>query len=1330
MANYERWNKKAVLKGINATLPLDSIGDGQYSLAKNVRSFSPTVIRARPGTKAQNAVAADQLPVHSIKRINDSTQGAFSYIVGIGTKLYKTQLNPPDEGWVLTVIDTGYSGLPLTWAIMRPDQSPKPYLYLTDGSKQRKVDVNGTVTNWGIGPPQEPVTTAFADPAIKDIETFESIGTWGSSGTAGAISAAKRVDTDIDVILYDDGTDGFACVIPTLFTADIQPDMRILVDSGGAGEEEILVDAVFQVATPSGGTTIQSIVYDDTGTNVGLCTIQPSTAITGLIPDCLIQIDSSEYVRVLSVTPGANGINSFRCSTVATLAASDSLDSAQSFRAFFVNTHIATDSLEAFYFEVTVTAGIGYITLGTPMDFSTINGRPTQDADIQHTSVFVDNPGNLTELKIEGDYDDTLNDFTQNFYSIPFRASDLVPFSQNTLSTLNTQQRVIQRQQIENQAPLAAPYSPQNYNKFGGFYNPNGDYLPNKFLPLDGGYPDVPPPDQYYPDNVPSLPASTVSGQTTTGNNQWSELSFQMGGWIRQGSDTSRGWQDVQAIRILFNVTDTTVFRLSSWWIGGTYGPDVGIGAPVNYRFVDVNAATGEQSNPSPPMRSGIFPVRQRVLIQSPAALDPQATRRDFYRIGGTLGQWTWIGSAVPGVDFFDEKADSDLGSNPRFLDFNNFQPFLINDLPQQGVCNVVGTVVTWVSGDKFDTAWAPGTQILLNGQPFLTYSSPTSDVRVEITSSAGSLTAATFAISEPQLQGQALKYVFGPYILDGAPIFLGVGSADEPGVLFSTSPNTPGSAQELGKLEITGPDDPLMAGGIYDGRIYVWSTRVMFLIGTVNGIPASAQPIAHAKGLYARWGLCVGRDAFYFIADDGIYTTKGGIPHCITDSQLYLLFSHAGFNPNIYNGIVPPDFDRPDDMKLEIANDILWFDFINILGARSTLLYDTEEEQWSPQAATVTQEGNWTIDEYTPSAVTHYGIEGQSQREMVIGAADGRVYLHAGQSDGKIGIANGTNIAATLTLGNLDMGDPRANKRFGDYVVDADGGAYSASLIVTKDDGSEVTALNTTFTNVGRRLKILDLDDANCEGRWARPSLSWVSNDTSSPNVYGWELTFLNRPETILERPTDYDDLGIEGSKYMQGVIIMADTLGEDATLEIQYDGGQVGATIVVNHLGLREEPYWFDTPFIARLVRVVPTSGVPLQEFKFKWRRNAAPDMAKVWQPPKTSLGFPGYWHMRDGFIAYISTTDVVLSISVDDNALNPFVYTLPSSGGLYKRAYLPLQAVKGKLTQWRFDADEPCAIFLQDCVLNAKGFGLGQSYQPVRPFGGPNLDEGALI
>src|SRR6185503_13212549 len=296
---------KLTLRGINLVDPVDQMPPGDYPYCNNIRSLAQDGVESRPGQDPVFTSAMPDLAVHSIRSLTDITSPAplYELLIGAGTNLYG-QLGAAQP----VLIDSGYSGNPLSLVPYRPDQSPDPRMYVANDLRMSRINTTtGVRDNVGIAPPNVP-PSAEVTSNLHAVISSDVAASWSATGIAGSITSQTRVSTTIAQILYDTGTTGFATISPASTDNHwLQPGARLVL-AGGPDTSTVL-----EVHPAISSTTIDDIVYDSGAT--GDCTMVLVGLSKGIARNSLIVI-AGEVIRVLSVTPSPDGSYSIRCSTV------------------------------------------------------------------------------------------------------------------------------------------------------------------------------------------------------------------------------------------------------------------------------------------------------------------------------------------------------------------------------------------------------------------------------------------------------------------------------------------------------------------------------------------------------------------------------------------------------------------------------------------------------------------------------------------------------------------------------------------------------------------------------------------------------------------------------------------------------------------------------------------------------------------------------------------------------------------------------------------------------------------------------------------------------
>lgn len=1125
MSAFTRDQRRFICKGVSLNGARDALPQGKYPLLQNVRSYQEGIVQPRLGMTTLTNGALASGAIHSIARLNDGTPFAavpFFRIFGAGAKILAGQNTFPQ-------LDTGYSTNPLTLVATTPVQAPNPWMYVGDSTRQRKFDVNGHLSPIGVPPPLAAPTSVLG-PLFAEF-VFNS-GTPPAFIAAGAAASAViqifRINTTISSIVYDIGATGNASVVPVSM-AGIDLDAIVVFN----GVEAVAVQQVTIAVAP---TTIAAIIYD-AGTS-GLCTIQPAGSLgtgqletpniadyqaragafaiprgtlgTPPIPDTvnnnrIRQVDfpvnslvtlggAAETVRILSVAVGRDGIQSFRCVTAGTHAAADSITGVAAFRVNTGGTFAAGQTLQATAFENTVTAPVTmpatpFTTGGiksppgwAPINnISLINGVATQPDDDLWLSIRLSNCTVVQAVRVYLDVDAVTNDYTQNYFFFEWRANDIIAAIQasntNPTSTL-AQARVTTVQQAQTSQAIPAP------------------------TPVRATAAQL---------TAATLAFNANSDPLALGNNQWIQLHAKISDLVHVGTDTSRTLANVAACEVVFQVAagNAVIADYSSLFVTGGSNPDVGAtGSPRVYTYRYRSSLTGARSNPAPAILGGVSPRRQSVALAGVQSAHPDIDLVDWFTIGGSLTHMTLIGTGANSATpvFTDNFSDSEISGNPT-LEYDIFQPWPSGDKIRTGTCNVAGNALRRVSGDVFNTQWAPGSQIIINGQTCTLYAQP-SGTLLFINENAGNATGATFTLPNPTTLGNQFFGLWGP--VDG--VLFACGDANNPGTLYWTFPNDPDRTSDAYSVLVCSGSERLQNGFVWDDRPYVWSTDNLYAIVPKGDGTYIGQLTQCGEGIWSPWAFCLSPEGIYFVTKHGIAITAGGsVAEYMTDADLFPIFPHDGNVGVAVNGFNPPDFSQSARLRLAWVNAWLYFDYLDTAAVPRTMTMRVSDRSWWP-------------DLTTPGISLRNSEIGSVVFEDLLGGTDGTIYLPGGTSD------NGTLIACALQM-FIDQGDGRGQKLYRDVMLKGDltGGLINVTLSLT--DGT--IPLNTTpigGVNGLNEYLVNVIPELGAFGTNLFASLAWNPSVVGVPSLHLWDVAYQPGPELAsswLSGPTTFNLTG-----------------------------------------------------------------------------------------------------------------------------------------------------------------------------------------------------------
>ena len=307
--------------GMKVNASPDTIPQGKYPIAVNVRGYRDSSTETRPGT-GPALFTTNAKPVTDLR----------SYVALNTDGLPRTLARESDDTiWLddSTQVGTLASGGPgATLIPFRPNQSPNPYMYIANGADYQKFSApNPTViaSKVGIAEPQDACEAAQA--AQQFVEILSPGGNWNTGGTASAWTAGNR-SADIVVAAIADPVFPVAeghihPITPPRVSVQVSPTVQyqrgeVLYFNGAVPFIAIIEEVIAPLAIsmtvqalylkPDGNTVIalQGITAPSKGkpqqTQSGII-LDNTEVIAQLVRGALVQI-GSETTFVRSVTSG------------------------------------------------------------------------------------------------------------------------------------------------------------------------------------------------------------------------------------------------------------------------------------------------------------------------------------------------------------------------------------------------------------------------------------------------------------------------------------------------------------------------------------------------------------------------------------------------------------------------------------------------------------------------------------------------------------------------------------------------------------------------------------------------------------------------------------------------------------------------------------------------------------------------------------------------------------------------------------------------------------------------------------------------------------------
>lgn len=874
--------------GLNLVDVPDRMREGSFPYLFNVRVLEEGTLEGRPGyTQYGSVTGIGGSPnlLHSIRRLNDPdnshSASGYEYIVGNGTTLDAGTEN------ALVQIDAGYSGNPLSILTFRPEQSPESWAYVYDANKQSKVDPGGMLRPIGVAPPTTAPTCEYGVPANVDITTGQDATGWtatqspGSPPVPGTSDRAAGSTPTILGIIYDTGSTGWCCINPAIAGGHnygwAASRMKVILQSGS---EEVLVR---EVHPPIASTTIASIAYDSGST--GLCCIVLTKNPSGIDRNSLIKLNSSETVRVLSVTYSPDGSTySIRCSTAGTFSATQTVDGLESWYTYTVANHAAGETIVSNYIGLTGMSGSGTQSMylpTTPNAGITSNNRTIDPAnDYLSVGLLLVNPENVVNVQLLVNFDATPN------YSFSNPGNSWIwTITQSELLALGVRAggTGVNLNWADIQIPLSS--GTQYGNPELTFANITGIAIQLTVTGVCGwGF------DWWYffgtygPVIQPNAPTGYFYSSTLRDPDT--------GAFSVPGPSTRFSMyplrEDVLVTPQAVNVSWSPSAYCDVYRQGGTITDYVYAGSVVN-NFVTPNALDDTLSDLS---------------VSGNATVDLTQ-----------LQPWPVLGNPLTGLV-------SVTGTSVTWVAGDKFPVSMVNN------------TVILLNGVAYETRGNPKSATFLELQ--LSAGVQTCVYTIASPTLAGQALPLAFGPLEGPLAPVA--FALGDPVNAGTLYFSNTSNLDssaDTNTLEITSPTEPLITGEVWNgLAFVGSRDN------------VFLVRYSFL-ASQGGTPYQFQRLPGGAGFWSRWAICRGPNGIYALGRDGIYLWNESGGKSISDSMLNSIFPQDGQPAKGQFGVLPVDMTQTSFMRLSYTDDSIRFTYIDTGGNQVTLRYEVGHNRW-----------------------------------------------------------------------------------------------------------------------------------------------------------------------------------------------------------------------------------------------------------------------------------------------------------------------------------------------------------------------------------------------
>lgn len=204
-----------------------------------------------------------------------------------------------------------------------------------------------------------------------------------------------------------------------------------------------------------------------------------------------------------------------------------------------------------------------------------------------------------------------------------------------------------------------------------------------------------------------------------------------------------------------------------------------------------------------------------------------------------------------------------------------------------------------------------------------------------------------------------------------------------------------------------------------------------------------------------------------------------------------------------------------------------------------------------------------------------------------------------------------------------------------------------------------------------------------------------------------------------------NYTVAGSLAPKYLKGVLLEADTFGEDKTVNIELDGA-AAVTITANHNG-RSVSYYDFPQVLGRLFRLLPIDANPGRLYTIQWVFDQEPLKLLRWETQELDFGQNGFFSALYSHVTIKSTANVDMTLVTTTNQTGStftHTYNIPSTADAKVKTFVPHQAIKGVLTKIIFTSDAGFYLYREESTMVVQPWGTGKAVS-VSMFGNDDLD-----
>ena len=235
---------------------------------------------------------------------------------------------------------------------------------------------------------------------------------------------------------------------------------------------------------------------------------------------------------------------------------------------------------------------------------------------------------------------------------------------------------------------------------------------------------------------------------------------------------------------------------------------------------------------------------------------------------------------------------------------------------------------------------------------------------------------------------------------------------------------------------------------------------------------------------------------------------------------------------------------------------------------------------------------------------------------------------------------------------------------------------------------------------------------------------LHFIAIDDNPGLLYDYRWHADPEPSEQTNWNQNFTVAGMEADKFLKAIVFQCDTFGQDKTVTVECDGVIV-ETLTINTNGRRVVQKAFPQ-HLGRVFRIYPTDNFPSRLYTLWWVFDQEPLALNRWETQEITHNAPGWHYPIYAHVTLKSTSDVTLTMTGYNQVGTAIVktYTIPATGGVKVKRFVPFEALKGILFKYVLTATDPFWLYREETNVMVRIWGTAETAD-IKVFGNDDLD-----